>query len=132
MRYGDRVANQLTTSDTTFEDGSHYRIFGFEGALGDSVSISMHSEDLDAFLILADPQGGEMQRDDDSGGLCNAHMTTVLPDTGKYTIYAAGTTAGEWGNFTLTLESGLRPAPSEEECRGFVGPIGMSRDINIH
>ncbi len=123
VQYGDRVANQLTRYDQMFDDGSHYRIFGFEGRPGDSVSISLVSEDIDAYLILGGPMG-EITRDDDSGGLCNAHVTAVLPDSGTYVIYASGTASGEWGNFTLSLERGLMPPPSTEGCRGFVGPQG--------
>ncbi len=125
VQYGDRIALQLTTTDPTFGDGSHYQMFGFAGAAGDSVSVSLVSADLDAYLILADTQGQEVQRDDDSGGRCNAHVATVLPDSGTYIIYAAAATAGEWGDVTLSLDRGLLPAPSMDACRGFISPNGI-------
>ncbi len=125
IQYGQLITGQLTTQHPAFDDGSFYQVFEFVGASGDSVSVTLNSEDLDGFLILSDMQGQEISRDADSGGSCNAHISAVLPDSGWYAVYAAGTSAGEWGDFTLALQRGMQPAATNAGCRGFVAPKGI-------
>ncbi len=92
-------------------DGAHpARDYAFEGAAGESVTITMArtSGDLDTYLILIGPGGGVVAENDDAG-MGQSQIAVALPESGTYTVRAgrfaaeSGTTSGD---FTLTLERG--------------------------
>lgn len=90
-----------------------YQLFTFQGEASQVVTISMDatSGDLDPYLLLLDPRGRELARNDDRAeGVLNATLDNILlPTAGEYTIVAAryqrlfGTSTGE---FTITLREG--------------------------
>ncbi len=93
----------------------------FNGTAGAEVTITMTSNDFDAYLVLTDAVGAVIAEDDDSGGRLNAQISTTLPSDGAYTIIATSLRAyrsnGQFsatGNFTLTLagEGGNAPLPT--------------------
>ncbi|MBC7872118.1 MAG: PPC domain-containing protein [Chitinophagaceae bacterium] len=108
------------TSDTPFEEASSAisdtqlaRFYKFEGEANQIVTISMEatSGNLDPLLILLDPAGREIARNDDQeqGDLNSLIDNITLPETGVYTIIAShffqnyGTSTG---NFDLQLSPG--------------------------
>lgn len=121
---GDSVHTaQLTPDDRRFDDGSYYRMYQFAGDRGDTITAELRSPDFDAFLLLADPSGTTLSRNDDGAGGCDARLTHVLPYSGRYRLYANTRFPGEVGRFRLTLRRGAGGAAvAGDECRGF-GPI---------
>lgn len=95
-----------------------YQLLPFQGEEGQIVTINMDasSGDLDPYLLLLDPDGRELARNDDRpDGILNATLDNiVLPATGEYTIVAAryqrlfGTTGGE---FTIFVREGTDAPP---------------------
>ena len=85
---GRLVPGELAQTDQEFADGSHYRVFPFQGRAGDTITAQLTSDDFDANLILTDAHGNHLAEDDDGGGDCNARLTYVLPATGGYRLYA--------------------------------------------
>lgn len=81
----------------------------FAGEAGDQVTISMVSPggELDTYLLLLDPSGNIIMEDDDGFGDTNSLINAFeLPESGLYTIIAAGfddTTAGAY-ELTLLIE----------------------------
>ncbi len=102
IRFGDTLSVTLDNSGR----GGRYI---FEGHAGDIVTVTMLSEDFDAFLIVYDQRGDEVARDDDAAGDRNAQVQFLrLPSDGVYTINATSfenATAGlpVSGSFLLTL-----------------------------
>ena len=122
------VSEFLTADDFIDElDGTSYKIFAFEGGAGDTVTIHLLSSDFDAKLIVVDSLSNQLAFDRDSGGNCNAYVTTILPDSAVYGLYVNGTHPYEVGQFQLTLQRGLQPADSDAPCRGLtvIGHEGM-------
>src|SRR2546430_7416326 len=109
---GRLVPGELAQTDQEFADGSHYRVFPFQGHAGDTVTAQLTSDDFDANLILTDAHGNHLAEDDDGGGDCNARLTYVLPATGSYRLYANSSARAELGAFKIELQrgSGGRPA----------------------
>jgi hypothetical protein len=72
--------------------GAHFRLYSFDGIAGQTVTITMDNltGDLDPYLILLDPVGREIARNDDrSPGSFNATIDNAqLAETGDYTIVA--------------------------------------------
>jgi serine protease Do len=119
IAYGETVSNFLTADDPIFDlDSTTYKIYGFDGVRGDTITIHLSSEDFNSQLIVTDEAGNPLADDMDSGGNCNAYVTTILPDSGFYIVYVNGTYSGELGQFQLTLQHGLQPPGSTEQCRG--------------
>ena len=116
---GRLVPGELAQTDQEFADGSHYRVFPFQGHAGDTVTAQLTSDDFDANLILTDAHGNHLAEDDDGGGDCNARLTYVLPATGSYRLYANSSARAELGAFKIELERGNDGEPADSTCRGF-------------
>lgn len=88
--------------------------YRFEGRAGQAVTITLTSDDFDAYLILRDADGAEIAVDDDSAGGTNARIQDfTLPVDGIYTIVAGSYTNTGVGAFLLALEAGAsQPIPA--------------------
>jgi serine protease Do len=122
ITHGEAVVTFLTPSDDSLPDGSFYKGFVFTAATGEWVTITLRSLDFDAALLLTDSLGAIARvgwSDDDSGGECNAHLTTRIPVSGRYRILATSKYPGEVGEFQLSLARGEQEPSSTERCAGF-------------
>ena len=104
IEYGETISAELTEDEPALE-------YTFTGAEGDSVIISLISEDFDCYLTLLDEDGDELTYDDDSAGNLDSRIGPFsLPADGEYTIvaqsYAFRNGSGEaTGEFDLTLDT---------------------------
>jgi hypothetical protein len=119
IAYGDVVSDHLRADGDTLGDGSVYKMFVFNGDDGDSVTISLSSLDFNTYLLLADSVDTVLESDDDSGGKCNSQVTTVLPTTGRYILYATSAFSGKVGEFEVSVQKGMHAPPSTDPCAGF-------------
>lgn len=106
MEYGESVRSQLDTNDPQ-SDGyrGFYEPVTFEGQEGDLVTISMESEPGDTYLMLEDPSGQRVARNDDYDSL-NSRIEHTLQSSGEYTIIATSFSANDTFPYTLTLTGG--------------------------
>ena len=100
---GDSVEGELTEDATS-------ALYSFEGEEGDSVVITLVSDDFDPYLVLSDDAENELATDDDSAGSLDASISIVLPADGEYVITATSFAARNGlttstGAYTLSLES---------------------------
>ncbi|MFW5692198.1 MAG: PPC domain-containing protein [Chloroflexota bacterium] len=104
ISYGDVVESRLTNAMISER-------VTFTGAAGDIITITMTSEDFDTYLLLLDPSGTEITRDDDSAGALNSRIGPfVLSEDGTYTIVANsydGIFGGspQFGSYLLRLDT---------------------------
>ena len=97
----------LLTSDSTYAQA-----WTIQGRTGQTVTIDIESDVFDPYLFLRGPgiSGGRDFQDDDSGGNCNARLTTTFPQTGEYEIVVNSTGAKyATGRFSLSVTSGSKP-----------------------
>jgi hypothetical protein len=125
ITYGRTVIARLTTTDPMFSDSSHYKMYAFVGARGDTVTADLSSDDFDANLLLSDASGNVLRKDDDGGGSCNARLQYVLPTSANYRLYANSSAKSELGEYRLSIIRGTRPAVTDSSCRGFGRVAGM-------
>ncbi len=132
---GTSVTSQLTASDPTLSDGSHYKLFTFMGTAGQTVQIDLMSSAFDSYLYLRDQNGQAIAHDDDSGGGLNARIIETLPYTGLYQIVANTLASGQFGAFTLQLQStqgAMQPVvtalPSINSLT-LIGQIGLNQQV---
>ena len=98
------VTGSLTSDDCKLSfDQSFYDAWTFQVTAGQTVQITQTAS-FDAYLILYDPAGNEVDENDDGPGLgTNARLTFTADQSGTYTIYANSREAGETGNYSLEV-----------------------------
>jgi hypothetical protein len=108
------VAEGLTTDDCRLPlDNSFYDAWTFEGVAGQTVQITLQSTAFDTYLFLLDPNGLELEENDDyPGGGTDSRITLELTDSGTYTIYANSYDPGETGAYNLQLVCSTGPPPA--------------------
>ncbi len=100
---GTLAVGETVTGTLTAEQPS--AAFTFEGLAGQRLTMTLTSEDFDAYLVLRDASGAALASDDDSGGGLNAQITAfTLPDDGLYTLVAGSYSNNGTGDFALTVD----------------------------
>ena len=93
-----------TNSQTLESDGSFYEEHSFSGQAGQTVTISLESQDFDPFLIVVGPNDQVLgQNDDASPRTLNALLTLTLPTTGTYRIIANAYDRTGRGTYVVTV-----------------------------
>ena len=93
---GDTVESELEGEPLSYT---------FSASAGDFMTISLASENFDAYLTLNDADGNLVAEDDDSGDFFNALLSTVIPADGEYTIVVSAAFGQGNGAFVLRLNS---------------------------
>ncbi|MEZ4668869.1 MAG: clostripain-related cysteine peptidase [Anaerolineae bacterium] len=97
INYGDTISGQALNMDTPI-------VYTFSGSAGDQVSITLTSDAVDTYLVLADANGDTITENDDvSKDNVNSYVEAVLPANGTYLI---GVFAYDPGPFDLVLQTG--------------------------
>ena len=113
------LTDSLTTADCTapHRSTSFARLYSFVGTAGDSVSIVMSSNAVDAFVALdtsADNAAPALATNDScSGGTDACLRYQVLPVAGTYRVEATSAGAGQTGRFTLSVTRPRAPAAAQ-------------------
>lgn len=97
-----RYEGQLRPGGRRAYDGKLFEVYEYNGQAGQSVTISLESDDFDAVLYLSHADGRNITMDDDSGGDGNSLLDVVLPSTETYRIYVTSFFEGE-GAYRLTV-----------------------------
>jgi hypothetical protein len=119
LRAGEDVQGRFTSNDPVLPDGSHFRIYRFRGTPGQPITVTLRSDDFDAFLAGGRMDGGEFQaedHDDDGAGGTDARLDAMVGPDGTYHVRANTLMGGETGAYTLRVEhasesGGHHPAP---------------------
>lgn len=104
LAYGQPVHDRLRGDEPTV-DGRYVDLYRFHGRAGETVTLTLRSDDFDAYLFLAPASTGEkLASDDDGGGDRDSRITVTLPEAGEYLLRATSFVAGQRGSYTLLLE----------------------------
>jgi hypothetical protein len=103
------------------------------GAAGDSIAVTLRSEDFDALMLVADLNEEPLGWDDDSGGGVggsDAELIIVFDDPETILVIATSYNPGEAGAYTLDAElllpsaTAARTGPAVRELRGGLKVLG--------
>jgi hypothetical protein len=102
---GQTVNGALTSDDCVItSDSSLFDAYFFDGTAGQTVTATMNSNAVDAYLLLADPDSNVVVEDDDGGATgTNARLSFTLDETGQWAVIANSRFGGETGNYTVNL-----------------------------
>jgi hypothetical protein len=107
IRPGQTVSGQLTASDPTLNDGSHYDVWRFAAVARHRYRVTLRSDDFDAYLAVgssAMDDCGDCATDDDGAGGTDARVEFTGGEDGTYEIRANSYLADEMGGYELALE----------------------------
>lgn len=95
----------LEDGDTVIpSDNSLYDSYQWKGQKGDSLTITLESDDFDSYLAVQDPQGQIIAENDDfSEGNSNSGLTVVLPEDGVYRLIVNSYDPKGRGNYTISV-----------------------------
>ena len=108
LELGDVVSGSLGPGDAVLGDSARYDAFLIRGSPGERITITLRSEDFDAYLFGGALRGSVFlpaAEDDDGGGDTNARLTITVPVDSTYAIRATSYEGGESGAYTLTVTS---------------------------
>ena len=108
---GQTLGGTLATSDirSTVRTTSYADLFTFAGTAGSTVTITMSSTAVDAYLVLKNSTGGVVAQDDDSNGGSNSKITYAVTAAGNYTFEATTYYANTVGSYSVTLACSAGP-----------------------
>lgn len=116
VEIGSRTQGRLGVDDLLTTQGQRVKAYDFSGSAGDPLTVDVRSTDFDSYVFLVRPGSGDPFQDDDSGGACNARITTFLSSDGEYRIVVGGLGAAE-GAFELVVDNRAHPE-AVGECGG--------------
>lgn len=104
------ISGTLSTSDSTFPDGSFYKIHTFEGQTNQEISISLESSEFNTFLGFVSPDEEILGHDFDlSGRNFNSTLVVTLPSNGTYLVVVKGLEPSSRGRYTLRVQTNNNP-----------------------
>lgn len=108
---GQTATGTLAADDCTLDDGSYVDFWEFQGDPGQSVTVTLRSDDFDAYLFLLDPKPLAVAEDDDSAGGSDSQIIHTLDGAGEWTIGANSLQPNQTGSYSVTLACGTTGAP---------------------
>lgn len=90
--------------DVVPSDGSFYDDYQFEGRAGQTVRITLESDEFDTYLVLIGPDGRAIAENDDRNSqTTNSRIRITLPSSGNYQILANAVDNRGRGDYILTV-----------------------------
>ena len=111
---GQTVQGELARGDAKDYGSSYSDTYTYQGRAGETLVITLASEDFDAQLDFGQVTNGEcmeLDHDDDGGEGTNSRLAVTLPEDGAYHVHVGSAEAGQRGRYTLLVERG--PAVAE-------------------
>ena len=88
---GSVVTGELDGSDPKMHDGTPYELWTYMGRSGETIRITLRSDDFDAFVSIGTVTNGvftAIDSADDGAGGTHSRLEITLPFTGRYSIRA--------------------------------------------
>lgn len=105
---GRDVQGRLEDTDPVMEDDSFYDYYTYRGRAGERLTITMESDDFDAFLAFGRLEGTtfeEIATNDDGPNGTGSQIEVTLPSDGTYVIRANSLSGGSTGAYTLRVNT---------------------------
>lgn len=91
-------------SNVLSSDNSYYEQYSFVGQAGQSVLITLESEDFDTYLAIFDADGKLLAENDDiNQNNSNSQISVTLPRSGRYRVIVNTYDREGRGRYTLTI-----------------------------
>ncbi|MDB9526598.1 trypsin-like peptidase domain-containing protein [Oscillatoria sp. CS-180] len=99
-----RESGVLSPGDEIAPDGTLYDQYTFDGQAGQSVTVTIESQEFDTYLAIVDSNGNLVAENDDiSASNTNSEASFTLPNTGRYLVIVNGFSVADQGSYTLIV-----------------------------
>lgn len=98
----EKFSGSLTSDSPRAYDGTRYERHEFEGDAGATVTIMLESNAFDPVLLVSNPDGSNLTRDDDGGEDNNSEAVVNLAESGTYAIYVTSF-SDALGSYEVTI-----------------------------
>ncbi|MEO6331954.1 MAG: hypothetical protein ABIP09_05300 [Gemmatimonadaceae bacterium] len=103
------VPSELDSSDPTMHDGTPYELWDYVGRSGETIRITLRSDDFDAFVSIGTVTNGVftvIESADDGAGGTHSRLDITLPVGGQYAIRANSLSPRRpTGDYILRIDS---------------------------
>jgi hypothetical protein len=126
LQLGTPGSGSLSTSDPKMDDDSHYDLWTFRGRSGQSVRVTLRSDDFDAFLSfgqMSNNEFDELDSDDDGAGGTDSRLVVTLSSEAEYVIRVNSLSEGETGDYTVVVEEDTGESEEVENGGGESDPL---------
>lgn len=106
IRAGAVIEGELTDDDSQADDDSYYDLYVYQGRAGETVSISLSSDEFDTYLVvgrIVDGAFEALESNDDGEDSTNSLIRITLPEDGDYVIRANSLIGDETGAYILRV-----------------------------
>jgi hypothetical protein len=100
-----QLTGELEEGDPRLSDNSPYDEYAIELQEGEAVAVDLTSYDVDTYLIVSAPDGGERISDDFGGSTRRSRLEFVANETGTYLIQASCYDAAERGEYEVRVDA---------------------------
>lgn len=103
------VAGRLEQTDEKGENGAYVDTYTHQGRAGETLVISVQSDEFDAYVKLGNVNHGAcrpVQADDNGGGGTDARLRVRIPRDGEFHVHVSSARRGQTGAYTLTVVRG--------------------------
>ena len=107
IEIGNSYTGFLTSMPETSTGDRGGQIWTIYGERGQTVRISMRSEDFDTYLYLDGPGLDSRLSDDDGGGGTDSEISVTFPSSGEYEITAAAFGSDGSGSYTIEVRESI-------------------------
>ena len=98
-------SGRLEPGDATLDSGEYIDVYEHQLEAGDTVVISITSQEFDPYLVIVDPNDGvDFQVDDSPGAGLNVEEEYTAPISGLFLIIVTSALAEETGSYLLSIE----------------------------
>ncbi len=121
---GETKRGTLGAGDLELDNGEWADVFVIDGAVGQTLSFDLRTDDFDPYLVIQTPSDQSLQNDDFDGDTNRSRIDLPITEAGRYRVFVTSYAANEVGDYQLSVTTGRsieQPAPSGEIYGVFVG-----------
>lgn len=93
----------LNTDSQKMITGKYYNVHTFNGSSGENVVLDVSSTEFDTYIYLKDPNGTNIEENDDGGQDSNSRINVTLPEDGEYSIVVTSYDKEALGEYTVQV-----------------------------
>ncbi len=124
LAVGEEVRGALSAADVRSPSDAFMEAWTLEGQAGESVTVDMVSDNLDAYLLIVGPGLDTTLSDDDGGGACHARVTFTFLENGTFHVVATSAMPRESGTYIVRVSD--TPGPVAEYSCGGTNPAELT------
>lgn len=102
LNVGESASGNLETADVLNDNGSYKDTYAFQGSAGDTLRLSLSSQDFDTYLRLITPSGESIDNDDFEGNVSLSAIELTLQESGRYRVVVTSYSTGSTGRYELS------------------------------